>query len=209
MKISPIIFSTSMVQAILAGNKSMTRRIVKPQPDDDGLWDDTNLPRSLESTLKGWNGSVDETGESREWRCPYGQPGDILWVRETWRFILGKYDYKTDYPDRDFNIPWRPSIHMRKAAARLFLKITSIRVERLQEITEIDAIAEGVESFRPVPGDGPAETLYKHYLKDKWGPSPIHSFQTLWEKINGAESWESNPWVWVISFSRTDKPEKF
>lgn len=112
------------------------------------------------------------------------------------------YDYKA--------LRLRPNIFLPKVAARIWLQVTDVRVERLQDITPADAIAEGIKSFRPVPGDGPAETQYFHYLKDKWGPSPVHSFETLWRKINGIDSWEANPWVWVISYnvlSTTGKPD--
>lgn len=231
MKQHPILFSTPMVQALLEGNKTMTRRIVKPQPDDDGLWDDTNFPRSLQSTMKGWNGST-ESGQSREWKCPYGQIGDILWVREKFR------KYHVTYPDSDkldtswsvvdyatgpndmipmqdgdgfsvFNkdgsercIPWKPGIHMLKEDCRIFLEITGIRVDRLQDITETDAIAEGIEKGMTSNWlDG-----WRHYLKeDHFGPSPVHSFQTLWQSINGLESWDENPWVWVVEFKRIEK----
>jgi hypothetical protein len=97
---------------------------------------------------------------------------------------------------------------MPKEYSRIFLEVTGVRIERLQDISEADAIAEGIASTTHLRGPF-AGTHYYHYLKDKWGPSPIHSFQTLWQKINGQESWEENPWVWVISFKRIDKPENF
>lgn len=149
----PILFSTPMVQAILAGRKTQTRRMVKPQPDDDGLWNDTEFPRSIQSTLKGWNGTLEETGASKEWKCPYGQVGDTLWVRETWRPNVhnpGAFKYRAGCTREEERYPWKPSIHMPKAASRIHLRITSITVQRLNAITDADAISEGImekESF--------------------------------------------------------------
>lgn len=234
MKLIPILFSTPMVQAKLEGRKTMTRRtrgldIINENPDD---WE--YIP--LEGKVKhGFNNLI--TGVIIPIKCPYGQPGDILWTRETFfaGFVLDEYEkipdnaelaywYFADTQDaRPFDASdewcynmygsnkrlwpsWKPSIHMPFDVCRMFDKVTKIRVERLHDITEQDAIAEGIKSFRPVPGDGPAETLYYHYTKDKWGTSPIHSFETLWRKINGEESWNKNPWVWVVTFEKTEKP---
>lgn len=192
----PIIFSTQMVQAILEGRKNQTRRIVKPQPDDDGLWNHTDLPMSLESDLEGWNGTVDETGESNQYKCPYGQPGDVLWVRESYSpdyFRQGEHGYKADWTDLSKEyLPspkWKPSIHMPRTAARIFLKVENVRVERLQEITASECKKEGI-LIDPEDPD---------YIQ--W----IEKFADLWDKINGFRApWESNPWVWVIEFSRRE-----
>lgn len=110
---------------------------------------------------------------------------------------------RTDKPQ-----PFKPSIHMPKEAARIWLQVEDVRVERLQDISADDAIKEGID--RLSEPSAPNGTLYKHYLKDKWGPSPKHSFETLWHSITGQESWNNNPWVWVISFkvlSTTGRPE--
>lgn len=237
MKFKPILFSTPMVQAILEGRKTMTRRIVKSR-HESGLF---RIERKLTGEITGitsldWDERPGDV--TNDIHCPYGKVGDVLWVRETWRkyhpvdedgcinFYKTIIDYAADEPpiiplirDDGFQVynkdgsekllPWKPSIFMPKEACRIFLQITDVRVERLQEISKADAISEGIKSFRPVPGDGPAETQYYHYLNDKWGPSPIHSFQTLWHKINGEESWNNNPWVWVISFKRTERPKNF
>lgn len=110
---------------------------------------------------------------------------------------------RTDKPQ-----PFKPSIHMPKEAARIWLQVEDVRVERLHDISENDAINEGID--RRLEPSAPNGIHYKHYLKDKWGPSPKHSFETLWHSINGKESWDNNPWVWVISFkvlSTTGRPE--
>src|SRR5574338_547285 len=114
----PILFSTEMVKAILEGRKTMTRRIIKPQPDDDGLWNDTKFPRSLQSTLKGWNGSTYSTA-----------PRTIItdWYKA--------HDYTI--PD-NVSFKWKPSIHMPKGAARIWLENINLKVERLLDITEED-----------------------------------------------------------------------
>lgn len=191
MKFIPILFSTEMVQAIIDGRKSMTRREVKPQPQ----FNFTNEKHGL------GNGWIQQ--------CPYGKVGDVLWVRETWAKNEqdGMVDYKTDYPSESHFFGWKPSIHMPKTACRIWLQITDIRLERLCDITEEDAIAEGVEKqfsslFR--------ELRYKDYanVKDNWR-SAVSSFQSLWASIKGINSWDDNPWVWVISFKQINKPENF
>lgn len=169
-----------MVQAILAGRKTQTRRILKQQ--------DIRI-----HSIEGWPAS--STGEVK---CPYGQVGDVLWVRETWDFGY-PYAYKADGA-----LPitkWRPSIHMPKAACRLFLRITNVRVERLQDISEEDAIAEGVSRYPKSPIYG-----YKNYLhEDMYCLTAVDSFRTLWHSINGEQSWNDNPWVWVVEFERIEK----
>lgn len=174
----PILFSTEMVKAILAGRKTMTRRILNPQPDDAGLHNDSLYPRSIASDLKGWNGTVDETGESKEFRCRYGKPGDLLWVRESfvkWEMSTGAsgYYYKANFPEGT-NQKFKPSIHMPKAAARIWLLVEDIRVERLQSIRDRDALNEGIAKGE--------------------------KFSVLWESIHGPGSWIVNPWVWVVKF---------
>lgn len=191
----PILFSTPMVQALIAGRKTQTRRIVNPQPDDSGLWNDDTNPRSLQSDLKGWNGTVDATGESKEFKCRYGQPGDLLWVRESSAITYSTGPsrkrtvwYKADNGEIPNNVSfkWKRSIHMPKGAARIWLKVFNVKVQRLQDISEADAIAEGAQPCTLHSQTG----NYTH----KYG------FQKLWEKINGVESWQANPWVWVIEF---------
>ena len=136
-------------------------------------------------------------------KCPYGQPGDVLWVRETWMHnpnihicpeepIYFKASKSKQFIE-EWPGYWKPSIHMTKATARIWLHVKEIRVERLQDISEDDAIVEGVTCYE-------ADT---DWLTAKYG------FQILWEKINGEESWKANPWVWVVKFkvlSLTGKP---
>lgn len=141
----------------------------------------------------------------------YGQKGDIFWVRETFCKSLdvpGEYYYKASNPevcteDCDGS-PWKPSIHMPKDAARIWLKRTGTRIERLGDISEEDAIAEGIHR----EWDGTAY-WYKNYLDtfpSNFKGVPKRSFQSLWNSINGPESWDANPWVWVLEFERIEKP---
>lgn len=208
MKQRPILFNTEMVQAILAGRKMQTRREVHP---DIAVSISNNPDRIL-------------------YRCPFGQTGDVLWVRETFakcigrdeitpsemenayelspdRFIVYKADSKEEtHPDHPEwgNKRWKPSIHMPKDAARIWLRITDVRVERLHDISEADAIAEGVERIADYGTTG-----YKLYTEPDAAYSDIDakwSFESLWHSINGADNWNANPWVWVLEFERIEKP---
>lgn len=194
MKEHPILFSTEMVQALLREDnpKTQTRRVVKANVNDyevayqDGkgdwiFWnrDDKGL---AEFTIKAYpnGGGI---------KCPYGQVGDRLWVRETWAEGMNvpiPAIYKADKMWQDVKIKWKPSIFMPRWASRITLEITDIRVEKLQEITFYDAVREGMKE-----GCGP-ETGYS-----------VNLYKKLWDSINGKKhSWESNPFVWVISFKR-------
>lgn len=192
VKERPILFSTPMVQAILSGRKLQTRRIVKDYMLQNN--EDPEIEEFLKVTVL---------------NCPYGKVGDLLWVRETimnhkW---IGEFHYKAD-KDNSFIKEMKgwfiPSIHMPKEAARIWLEITDIKVERLKDISEEDAIAEGVERI----ADG-----FKNYAKIPKLISTLqcfdkayYSYLSLWESINGFESSELNPWVWVITFKRVAKP---
>lgn len=203
----PILFSADMVRAILEGRKTQTRRIVKPQPLD-GLHNDSLFPRSIDSKLENWNGETIE-GQSRSWKCQYGNINDVLWVKETF-YELNKVHYP-DLPhkiledkvifyaasfDRSTSaLKKKPSLFMPKIASRIQLTVKSIRVERLNDISKEDAAKEGVyrQDF--------IETRFWNYDWKQFDfTSPIDSYRTLWEKINGKESWKSNPFVWVIDF---------
>jgi hypothetical protein len=238
MKYNPILFSTAMVQAILDGRKTMTRRELKMQITE--TWMDDFVPTPVkEQHIDGvprWEYRSGTKYILPIFRCPYGQPGDVLWVRES--FISGcemedgyfKHDehgntitktwYKADGDlnqwytgDSDFpveNIPWKPSIHMPKSACRIFLEVASVRVERLQDISIDDAVKEGIEPITHPPYNDVKKWGWR--FKDYIGNSvclPVASFQTLWQSINGPASWDANPWVWVVEFKRIDKPENF
>lgn len=190
MKERPILFSTEMVRAIIDGRKTMTRRVVKPQPIDHI----SEVPRSIQNE-NDWGKFLweDEEGKSNLKYSPYGQVGDVLWVRETWSPLVTGGDknfylvlYKADGSEPS-SVGWKPSIHMPRSASRLSLRITNIRVERLNDITEEDAKLEGVIY--------PANPVIENY-----GNGYRANFRLLWESINGKDSWEQNPWVWVIEF---------
>jgi hypothetical protein len=229
MKVHPILFSTPMVQAILAGKKTQTRRIIKPQPDINGLHNHTTLPMSIDSDLEGWHGTIDQTGESKEFKCPYGKEGDTLWVRETFAVndivtngnaFIYKANLKEGEEIRYFDLTkkkWKPSIFMPRAASRITLQIIDIRVERLQDISDEDAKSEGVKPVHCESNKDCTSSLckiecqgigeYYNYLDDeKCEGDPCYgateSFESLWKSINGHESWNSNPFVWVVEFKR-------
>lgn len=194
MNFHPILFSTPMVQSLLKGSKTITRRVLKGQALH---WTEEFSPKFIampENDL-----------------CPYGKVGDVLWVRETFGKWREDYYYLASTPIGEEVCKWKPSIHMPKEACRLFLEITSIRVEHLQDITDIDATAEGVEKGYCQDQLYNRELVtHMDYLKNehKWIHAKL-SFQTLWQKINGQESWDANPWVWVIEFKRIEKPQNF
>ena len=197
-----------MVQAILAGRKTQTRRVVK----DDLLIDSVG---NLCGGTINYGQNLDGTPNFKNYakcKCPYGQPGDVLWVRETSFYDVDneEHRYAADMCKSDiefFKGFWKPSIHMPKAAARIWLEITNVRVERLQEISEEDAIGEGVEIIHTAE---PTVHVYKKYnIKEYLGTTnPVVSFTTLWHSINGPESWNSNPWVWVVEFKQINKPKE-
>lgn len=140
--------------------------------------------------------------------CPYGKVGDVLWVRETFLECNNEYFYKASnmaiYLD-DEKLNWKPSIHMPKTACRIFLEITNARVERLQDISGYDVLREGVG--KPLPT---ARSMTQASIDYKSAePQLKKEFQTLWQKINGPDSWEANPFVWVIEFKQTAKIENF
>lgn len=226
MKFIPILFSTPMVQAILEGRKRQTRRLI---PDyftdffkaeiikDPELCDQEALEYN-EIKPKQHYGLFASFDSGEEHLKSRWQPGDILWVRETWSCISYlnpdnteyKYFYRADGGE-NFS-KWKPSIHMPKDACRLFLKVISVRVERLQDISEEDAITEGVLDM--FYGKGIAGNAFFNYMDKRGGwdcvaDDAIHSYKTLWQKINGLNSWDENPWVWVIEFEQVEKPKDF
>ena len=209
----PILFSAPMVRAILDGRKTQTRRVIKasatagysdkPSPasgrlvcKDGGAWDDNS--RNTEPIAK----------------CPYGKTGDRLWVRETGAFKCKTAPiYRADLSDEEASL-WKfsPSIHMPRWASRIDLEITDIRVERVQDISAEDAIAEGIESEHQWDGKPPfAHDMgmwYRDYSKkeDVKINDPVYSFQTLWDSLNAKRGfgWSMNPWVWVVEFKKLE-----
>ena len=215
MKARPILFSGPMIRALLAGTKTQTRRVVKPQPYVANVIDGTTY-----WNVSGQVGGRIMLGQDFIASCPYGQPGDLLWVRETFRIgndVGENWDDSSEpgdlhviYEDgaRDYNVPidyWNdiprnarevhnsentpehwisygpiPSIFMPRWASRLTLLITEVRVQRLQDINAEDCWAEGMP-FSP-------------------DVNPIHDYEETWESINGAGSWDANPWCWALSF---------
>jgi len=180
----PIIFSGPMVRALLEGRKTQTRRIIKPQPDQE---------------------CVPPPG----WPPVRIAVGDSLWVRENWRPVHSgdpsrgaRYMADLSGPDQT---KWKPSIHMPRWASRLTLVVTGVKVERLQDISEEDAIAEGIEDVTgEVASSDKSLRFWKRYRDGGWNSyvdSPIGSYASLWTEINGPGSWEANPWVVAVSFT--------
>ena len=215
----PILFSGPMVRAILEGRKTQTRRVVNPQPElipadvpkapgDNGWWWPAKAVRSMVQT------------RDMAAFCPYGIPGDRLWVRETWSLMRivnrntgierNQVVYRASLPDGYdmFGIighKWRPSIHLKRSDSRILLEITAVRCERLQDISEADAMAEGVTTIWP---DGPRQDKGPNHYTIEVGyvsynaPTAAGVYSMLWDQINGDGSWAANPWVWVIEFKR-------
>jgi hypothetical protein len=206
MKARPIIFSAPMVRAILAGTMTQTRRVVKPEPAGSV----TTIYRPFANEPNNLHFYADNVGFIRWYGgCPYGQPGDRLWVREAWKahttfdhlppreipqshvWYMADDGYKAESR-------YRQGMFMPRWASRITLEVTAVRVERLQDISEADAIAEGCT---------------KNHNGYFWGgPHPVSglkqmamagsAYRDLWESINGPGSWSTNPWVWVIEFKR-------
>ena len=236
-KCKPILFKPEMVLAIQRNLKTQTRRLIKPQPPalDEvkrragigfELFTDERTAPTYRVAGPVW--AVRELlGREPEWKCPYGKPGDMLWVRETWGildngpddypYVIWKADRAVDWCDNNRRSgaihyvgsetrpkKWRPPIHMPRWASRLTLLVTDIRAQRLQDITEQDARAEGVTPFQP----GPNQDLDPG---DCWsacnnpGREHLASLEYAWNEMHGwsPNSWASNPWVWAITFEVT------
>ncbi len=193
MKERPILFNDQMVRAILEGRKTVTRRVMKPQPTpckDGGHHWPCNVHQSMlhvERELQNSEGCWCGLAEAA---CPYGQPGDRLWVREAWAqinvaqapgetwVVYRECDNRTDYGG-----PWKPSIHMRRRDSRILLEITAVRVERLHDLSDQDVLAEGCSHSEMQSGD-----------------SLVSVFARLWQSTGG--DWDANPWIWVVEFKR-------
>lgn len=207
MAIKPILFNTEMVRAILDGRKSCTRRICKDA--NEYTVPDMEFYNADKRTYAVHNFADKEHTEQlsiSERTCSIC-PGDILYVRETWNKDLSRYMYRANYSDtekfyrngKEVQIKWKPSIHMPKEAARIWLKVTDVRVERLQEITAESALTEGADKYIHANG-----TLNEDQT--------ITSFIGIWNStIKKADldryGWNASPWVWVIEFERCEKPE--
>lgn len=232
----PILFQGAMVRAILAGTKTQTRRAIKytaRRPIDFLGGGGKDGPDWNDPSCWGY-----ETSEGGEWvvlrrdnrdpetyalPCPYGRPGDRLWVREAFMHEPADYCweasvsipsrpastvYRADYPNSQPGEGWKPSIHMPRNLSRIDLEITEVRVERLQAITDADAVAEGVEDTAQLGACFVDESV--RTWRDYTDPerlackSAAVSYRTLWERINGPGSWDANPWVWAVSFKRVE-----
>lgn len=214
----PILFSTPMVQALLAGRKTQTRRIVKWRP----------LQWLTENNFSPDQVSACNMPDNKR---PYGKTGDLLWVRETvanlnadFPNISPHFIYKADIENHNQHGPvsWKPSIHMPKSACRIWLEVENVRIERLHDISPNDAGSEGMEYWNVDWESFEGGELVADYPNYEWRDdpeyelhnfptfaNPVDSFFSLWRKINGKESFESNPWVWVVEFkvlSTTGKP---
>lgn len=217
----PILFSGPMVRAISEGRKTQTRRVMRPQPLSEtdslrppvfgsGIW--------WAASSRQVNGGVEYTplgsDQQHKWRCPYGNPGDLLWVRETW---AKRYKDAERYPEDGIMYradggcivqpQWKPSIHMPRWASRLTLRITDVRVQRLQEITEGDCEAEGVDlqdwGGLAYQGSTWTDERNETFDKNKAAFGMRGSFAALWDSINAERApWPSNPWVWALTFEK-------
>ncbi|WP_454724235.1 hypothetical protein [Delftia acidovorans] len=208
MRERPILFSGPMVRALLAGTKTQTRRVVKPQPNSTH----SGFPYwNVGGYRASWCRSAADGGPlepANPLLCRYGQRGDRLWVRETFghferneNFKLGcEVFYRADGNCLELE-PWRPSIHMPRWASRITLDINALRIERLHDISEADAAAEGVfystDHMGHWSGTG-----------DRWWTTAREAFRDLWISINGQPSWDANPWVWALKFDRIQATEK-
>jgi hypothetical protein len=243
MRERPILFSAPMIRAILAGQKTQTRRVLRDQ-------DPIDLGAFVHGAHLSRRPVFDKVANAvighrlAAVHCPYGVPGDRLWVRETfycdnafypdgvgvegmWRTVEGKRvpvpvdeqrkvmldedmyyraDGEPDFEGAEGPTPWRPSIHMPRWASRITLEITGVRVERLQAISDADARAEGVERIDTEFGMCLRTPQWRAYGNEdtQYCISPEASFRTLWSSINGRESWDANPWVWVVEFKRLE-----
>ncbi len=244
MSARPILFSGPMVRALLEGRKTQTRRAVKPPrgfgPVENLMDTDPHLFSGSNTDPNSWGWPYADDGAPlvlNAWRnslCPHGQPGDLLWVRETFYCdhafypngtppgcywdglkrrsahspeqvleqraeMLEAMYYRADgepkWEGSDSPMQWRSPIHMPRWASRLTLRITDVRVQRLQDCSHADAVAEGLDHV----SDGCAPWGIKG-LAASWGGDARRSYAALWESINGPGSWDANPWVWAMTF---------
>jgi hypothetical protein len=224
MQEHPILFNGDMVRAILEGRKTQTRRPLKIQPPSSSCQIATFIEstsredRKKEGKLHWVKLSPDGLSviynQGKYFACPFGQPGDRLWVRETWAWIgsetNGHYVYRSNYlPEQQYFVTWQPSIHMPRKASRIILEIDEIGAERIQDITEDEAMAEGIREWTK---DG---ELYKYGHIEPgdqgctpWSAMPktvMGAYKSLWNGIYTEDlNWEANPWVWVVKFHKVE-----
>jgi hypothetical protein len=237
VKERPILFSAPMVRALLSGTKTQTRRVVKSielargeargvrvSPNTFCYLDFDGVP-GLSWRPFGGSPTVPYPPEKVVAACPYGAPGDRLWVKETWRPVasiprrLNHYGLRTEsvqyaadraLETRQVTHGWKKPkaaktgnvspLFMPRWASRITLEVTGVRAERLQDISEADAKAEGCSGFDPEPAAEGGTIFYRAGISA--APDPRAHYRVLWESINGADSWALNPWVWVIEFRR-------
>ena len=211
MKFIPILFSTAMVNAILSGDKSMTRRVVSKRNSycGSGLFDELNFKDVVRDGLKSdyqYLKAACDIDETRHRVYYKGEVGDVLWVRETFAEYHGCPIYKADEKwksivDGDL-VKWKPSLFMPKVHCRIFLEIVAVKAEQVNNISEEDAKNEGVAFNK--------EWMLMDYMIQMYRCITFkESFKSLWQKINGVESWNENPYVWAICFKRIETPENF
>jgi len=225
MKERPILFSAPMVRALLGGTKTQTRRVVKLPIEQDAGWSGgwKIVHKAVTLAIETYNRMMGKAVGKDPVICPYGQPGDRLWVRETYQPLWAEgieresttnwktgAGYRVSYPatdgvqefmDADDNLrtSCKPSIHMPRWASRILLEVVSVRVERLNTISAGDCRAEGIGQC-----DGLGSNAEILDLARRMGPhqDAVLRYATLWEQLNGAGSWGANPWVWVVEFKR-------
>jgi hypothetical protein len=201
MKSRGILFSAPMIRALLERRKTQTRRIIHPRPSS--AVDLIEWHARTKSWCAWTAGRIERVGES--WRCPYGRPGDHLWVRETFTpnyFDDGRTAYRADFDEAQLcgvvePPKWTPCIYMRQSQSRITLAVTSIRVERLHDLTELDARAEGMPPAWLDESGGDVNAAAP--------PTYRQGFARGWNEINGKRApWKANPWLWVVGFSVLD-----
>lgn len=208
IKERPILFSGEMVRAILDNRKTQTRRVVKwPK------WSDQTDPHQIAGLVEHRGIAWYEEGRPvKRYTCPYGVPGDRLWVRESWGLVAENSGphrlirYRATTPTAAMGLRWRPSIHMPRWASRLTLDVVSVKVERVQEISEADAAAEGMTTPMLEVDDEVEELSQEDYDSGYFRPKSDYSlageFSHLWDSINAARGygWSVNPWCWCLTF---------
>lgn len=212
MRERPILFSAPMVRAIIEGRKTQTRRVMKVPPSTRSVRWVENAEMVPSGGYTGWVIECDAPLLLPR-QCPYGVPGDRLWVRETWACSRGsdgeherdKVIYRADpmfdgCGKGDFGFNWAPSLFMPRWASRIMLEVTGVRVERLQDISFADAVAEGLEAQSGGVMRAQFWGLPEWRDTGRSRFSAIDAYQAIWESINGSGSWDANPWVWVIDF---------